>query len=236
MNNQAQSSFNQSKIFPSLTIDRFTDTDYNESMQENTSHFSIEELADQVDLSVRTVRYYITEGLLPGPQGRGKATTYGEEHLLRLRLIRLLSLQHRPLAEIHQLLNRLSLDEIRTLLAEEEQRARALEPEGQAQKPQAYIATLLKNAQATRLAATSQSAPAALPSAPPGLAGAPGQHVRENGHAYRMTSVSSAASWRRLELAPGIELHIQEGAEDQQRALLERICKAAGISWQDFRK
>ncbi|HEX7737763.1 MAG TPA: MerR family transcriptional regulator [Ktedonobacteraceae bacterium] len=205
-------------------------------MQENTSHFTIEELAEQVGLSIRTVRYYITEGLLPGPQGRGKATTYGDEHLQRLRLIRLLSLQHRPLAEIHQLLDHLSLSEIHTLLAEEEQRARELESEGQAQQPQAYIATLLKNAQATRLSLASQSAPSA-PVASPGTPPSPlpGQRVRENTQGYGNVSAPApaTASWRRLELAPGIELHIREGAEEQQRALLERICKAAGVS---FRK
>ena len=51
----------------------------------------IEELADLVGVPVRTVRYYIAEGLLPGPGTRGKGTVYGEEHLLRLRLIRLLA-------------------------------------------------------------------------------------------------------------------------------------------------
>src|SRR6185312_388637 len=100
-------------------------------MQEDTSHFTIEELAEQVNVPVRTVRYYITEGLLPGPEGRGKATTYSAEHLQRLRLIRLLSNQHRPLAEIHQLLSRRSWAEIRTLLAEEEQRVKELESAGQ---------------------------------------------------------------------------------------------------------
>src|SRR5947209_13631128 len=135
-------------------------------MQEDTSHLTIEELAERVDIPVRTVRYYIAEGLLPGPEGRGKATTYGDEHLHRLRLIRLLSSQHRPLAEIHQLLNRLSLAEVRTLLAEEEQRARELEPGGQPTPPQEYIAILLKNAQASRLATSPVPAVRSAPAVP----------------------------------------------------------------------
>src|SRR5579859_5253263 len=114
-------------------------------MQGNTSHFTIEELAERVAIPIRTVRYYISEGLLPGPAGRGKAASYGEEHLQRLRLIRLLSNQHRPLAEIHQLLHRLSLPEIRALLVDEEQRAKELGSTDQQQPPQQYVATLLKN-------------------------------------------------------------------------------------------
>ncbi|HEY0755843.1 MAG TPA: MerR family transcriptional regulator [Ktedonobacteraceae bacterium] len=199
-------------------------------MQENDiAHFSIEELAEQVDTSVRTVRYYITEGLLPGPQGRGKATTYGDEHLQRLRLIRLLSNQHRPLAEIHQLLDRLSLAEIRTLLVEEEQRAKELEPEDHPQLPRAYIATLLKNAQATRLSLSSQ-APAVAQPLPAGL------RIQERLQTYGNPPAPVAETWQRLELAPGIELHIRGDAAERQRALLESIYKAAGMPFQEFHK
>lgn len=210
-------------------------------MQEDISHLTIEELAELVDIPVRTVRYYIGEGLLPGPEGRGKAATYSDEHLQRLRLIRLLSNQHRPLAEIHQLLDRLSLPEIRTLLAEEEQRARELEPAS----PQEYIATLLKNAQINRSsrpqAPAFPSAPA-TPQAPMGdlehasISQRPdvpeAQKVREHSSIYESMSSPVPEMWKRWELAPGIELHVKEGVAEQQRDLLERICRVAGIPFQ----
>src|SRR5258708_8765284 len=106
---------------------------YNKSMQESEPRFSIEELAELVGLSVRTIRYYIAEGLLPGPGSRGKAAAYSEEHLLKLRFIRRLSEQHMPLAEMQLFLTRLSLDEIRALLEEEEQRSQALKESAQQQ-------------------------------------------------------------------------------------------------------
>jgi len=182
-----------------------------------------------VDVPVRTVRYYITEGLLPGPEGRGKGTTYSAEHLQRLRLIRLLSNQHRPLAEIHQLLNRLSLAEIRTLLADEEQRARELEPAGQPPPPQEYIAALLRNAQANQQ--LSPQAPFA-----PQPAGSAARRVRESQHTYGSAPTPIVETWSRLELAPGVELHVKEGTEEQQSSLIERICKVAGVPFQKFRK
>lgn len=192
-------------------------------MQEDTSHLTIEELAERVDIPVRTVRYYIAEGLLPGPEGRGKATVYNDEHLQRLRLIRLLAHQRRPLAEIHRLLNHLSLAEIRLLLADEERRIRELEPSGQQPGPQEYIATLLKNAQASR-----QSPPvsAGQPSAPPV------RTVHESSRLYESRPAPKAENWRRWELAPGVELHVKEEAVEQHLSLIERICKAAGLLFQ----
>ena len=52
-------------------------------MQEGEA-LTIEQLAERVGVTVRTVRFYISDGLLPGPEGRGKAASHGDEHLLRL--------------------------------------------------------------------------------------------------------------------------------------------------------
>lgn len=178
-------------------------------MQESEQHFTLEELAELVHLSVRTIRYYIAENLLPGPGARGKAATYGEEHLLRLNLIRQLSEQHLPLAEMQTLLARLSLDEVRALVAEKQQdyeRARL----DQASTPKKYVETLLKKAQQH----VSPYEPLVA-----------SKHVSESAPPYATTHTA----WQRWELAPGIELHIRSDAEYQQRTLLERLFKVAGV-------
>ncbi|HZW02420.1 MAG TPA: MerR family transcriptional regulator, partial [Anaerolineaceae bacterium] len=54
----------------------------------NSSDYLIHELADLAGVSIRTIRYYINEGLLPAPDARGRYSTYREEYLDRLRLIR----------------------------------------------------------------------------------------------------------------------------------------------------
>jgi DNA-binding transcriptional MerR regulator len=223
---------------PSSTIDSNSVTVYNKNMQEHKSHLTIEELAEQVDIPVRTIRYYIAEGLLPGPEGRGKATTYGDEQLQRLRLIRLLSHQRMPLAEMYHLLNRLALTEVYTLLAEENERTKELEKTSQPPAPQEYIATLLKNAQAVRQV-SSQAPPASRPApapAPPSVQpGAPvlARKVHEAPKMYGDGErTPTGESWQRWELAPGVELHIKEGVEEQHRSLIERICKVAGMPFQ----
>ncbi|MEB3237362.1 MAG: MerR family transcriptional regulator [Candidatus Sericytochromatia bacterium] len=50
--------------------------------------FKLAQLAQAAGVSPRTVRYYIQRGLLPAPGFRGADTTYGEEHLRRLGVIR----------------------------------------------------------------------------------------------------------------------------------------------------
>jgi DNA-binding transcriptional MerR regulator len=62
--------------------------------------YKLEELAEQAGVSPRTVRYYVQRGLLPAPEFRGKDTSYGHEHLLRLRAIKRLQQAHLPLDEI----------------------------------------------------------------------------------------------------------------------------------------
>ena len=60
------------------------------------------ELADRAGVSVRTVRYYIQQGLLQEPAARGPGAHYTEEHLDRLLLIKRLQKEHLPLAEIRK--------------------------------------------------------------------------------------------------------------------------------------
>ena len=55
----------------------------------------MEQLAATCDLSVDTVRYYQSRGLLPAPQREGRLAWYGPEHAERLAEIR--SLQHKGL-------------------------------------------------------------------------------------------------------------------------------------------
>ena len=60
------------------------------------------ELADRAGVSIRTVRYYIQQGLLQEPAARGPGAHYTEEHLDRLLLIKRLQKEHLPLAEIRK--------------------------------------------------------------------------------------------------------------------------------------
>src|SRR6188474_2485884 len=86
----------------------------------SASAFSLTDLSRLADVTPRTIRYYITQGLLAAPTGSGHAARYGEGHLARLRLIRRLQREHLPLAEIRSRLGRLSEDDVDALLAGED--------------------------------------------------------------------------------------------------------------------
>lgn len=62
--------------------------------------WSLTEMAEEVGLSARTVRFYIGRGLLPGPEKAGRGATYGPAHLERLREIQRLQASGLTLAEI----------------------------------------------------------------------------------------------------------------------------------------
>jgi DNA-binding transcriptional MerR regulator len=74
------------------------------SAAETSEPLTIDELARQVQLPVRTIREYHTMRLLPPPERRGRLGLYGDRHVQRLRLIT--RLQHRgySLAGIRDLL------------------------------------------------------------------------------------------------------------------------------------
>ena len=83
------------------------------------------ELSERAGVSIRTVRYYIQQGLLPKPDARGPGAHYTEEHLDRLLLIKRMQKEHLPLAEIRRVLEssggeapapRSARDYIRTVL------------------------------------------------------------------------------------------------------------------------
>ena len=82
--------------------------------------YSLTELADLAGVTPRTVRYYLSSGLLPGVGPSGPGSKYGEEHLRRLRLIRRLQRDHLPLAEIRRRLDELDDDAIRGLAEAED--------------------------------------------------------------------------------------------------------------------
>jgi DNA-binding transcriptional MerR regulator len=81
------------------------------------------ELTAAADVSVRTVRYYIAEGLLPPPEGSGPGSAYTQGHLDRLRLIQRLKEAYLPLKEIRRRLSGLSDDEVWSLLVAGDNRA-----------------------------------------------------------------------------------------------------------------
>ena len=187
---------------------------------------TIEELAESVDVSVRTVRFYITEGLIPGPGSRGKGATYGEEHLAKLALVRRLAERRVPLSDIREQISRLSLAEVRDLLEEEDLREAQLNQAEQSPSPKEYVSELMRpNWERSRPGPTDDSlirpmserrqASSLRNGTSPGESSPPGPR-RER--------------WYRWELVPGVELHVSQDASKRFRDLIRRLRRVADES------
>ena len=173
---------------------------------------------------VRTVRFYITEGLLPGPGARGRGASYGREHLLRLRLIRRLAERRVPIAEIRETLTRLSTSEVAALLEEESRKAAELRADAPGDLAPAYVAALLEAQPDGRDGGTTRAPGTGARGGQEGLRGpraAPPPRPRPSRPrrgpqggppAPDPPPAGSESSWRRMELAPGVELHVRGDA------------------------
>lgn len=164
------------------------------STRKTQTEWKLADLAAAVGVSPRTVRYYVQRGLLPAPPFRGPDTVYGEEHLLRLKAIRALQARFLPLDAIQVELARLTPDALRSL-AESEPASQPL-PAPPAPSP------------APVKARAAEVEPTDAAACPPGS---------------QASSHPSVAGYRRWTLAPGLELHLSDSADEKARALAERV-------------
>jgi len=167
--------------------------------------FSLDELTSAAGVTVRTVRYYIAEGLLPPPVGGGPRSRYTRDHLDRLRLIGRLKDAFMPLKEIRRRLQSMSDEEI--LDAAGETAADMAPPAPLASPPSegatdaaAYIGRVLRE------------------SAPP--------HYDAERLVVAARMPPRAQSWRRIEISDDAELLVTEDAWDRRGDQID-----AAVDW-----
>ena len=71
---------------------------------------TLDELTEQVGISVRNIRFYTTKGLVPPPIRRGRSGYYSADHVARLELVRELSAHGFTLAAIEKYVARIPAD------------------------------------------------------------------------------------------------------------------------------
>jgi DNA-binding transcriptional MerR regulator len=75
------------------------------SKMRDRDDYSIAEVQDLTGLTGRTVRYYVSQDLIPPAHGRGPSATYDRSHILRLNAIQKLKADGLALDEIKRQLN-----------------------------------------------------------------------------------------------------------------------------------
>ena len=185
-----------------------------------TAELTIEELANQSGLPLRTLRFYIQEGILQGPDTRGKFARYSQQHLDRIELIRRLKDLRTPIQEIKHMLENISEEELHQLL-----------------KYQDLVASQFSNLQVNqfkerRISEAGKSALDYIQNIFPDIA-------KDASADNRMTPRSPLAqiaegrgmkrsrqeTWRRIVIADGIEINIREPRNRNEEIKIEKIVK-----------
>ncbi|MBA3298298.1 MAG: MerR family transcriptional regulator [Acidobacteria bacterium] len=179
------------------------------------AEFDLKALCDRADVTPRTVHFYVQQGLLPPAGAPGPGARYGEGHVSRIKLIRLLQKQHLPLAEIARRLKGFNDQQVAALL--KDTKARREKSRGSALD---YIRGVLNEQgsipsnRATRASLASASPLVEMSRAslgPPGPEGAE----------------SARSQWERFTLTDGIEVHVRRPLAREQQRQLDRILTAA---------
>jgi len=146
---------------------------------------SVSEVPDE-----RMVRYYSGEGLISPPEGKqGLSAVYGYGHLLQLLVIKRLQAEHLPIRKIKELVESKSERELEQLLG--------LQSESSKNAATEYLESLLKpRAPATQIP-------------PPPMPAARKRVSASVATAQQTPGPASVNAWSRIEVEPGLELHIR---------------------------
>lgn len=130
----------------------------------------------------RTIRYYMAEGLVQTPEEKqGTASVFGYLNLLQLLTVKKLQAEHLPIRKIRELVAGKSEPELETLLGIGSTAKKSRETEAKR-----YLESLLAPTPISQGAAPRQAAAAAPP-----------------------PQADQSQSWQRVEIEPGLELHIR---------------------------
>ena len=148
---------------------------------------TVSELPDE-----RTIRYYLSEGLLsPAEEKQGTASVFGYLHLLQLLVIKKLQAEHLPIRAIRELVGSRNERQLERLLGGEPGRA--------ADRNEAlrYLETLVAKPPPPPPAAMSAPGPASFDAGADDAPPPPAAYTRR-----------ARDTWARVEIEPGLELHI----------------------------
>ncbi len=152
----------------------------------------------------RTIRYYIAEGLVQAPEEKqGTASVFGYLNLLQLLTVKKLQAEHLPIRKIRELVAGKNEQELEMLLGVGSPTAKKSR-ESDAKR---YLESLLAPGSAPEMMAAPMAPQLSSPPPPQQL--------------------DQSASWQRIEIEPGLELHIRSDyspppTTGKTRSLLER--------------
>ena len=164
----------------------------------------------------RTIRYYFSEGLIqPADEKQGTASVFGYIHLLQLVAIKKLQAEHLPIRKIRELVGGKDEQQLEGLLGI----GTSSGSKGNSNEAKLYLESLLAPMMALEEAPLARIASRKSSTSEPQLP-------------------TTEASWQRVEIEPGLELHIRSDyspptSSARSRSLAERIRSAISRYWRN---
>jgi DNA-binding transcriptional MerR regulator len=191
-------------------------------MQEKS--YNLKELCQAANVTERTVRFYIKEGLLPPPEGPRAFSRYSYEHWLRLKIIRQLKESYFPLREIQQLIGHKTVAELENLASQK--RPNSLEDKNmlaELDSDQTTLPLIMLEEQAFGFAQPHQGISMTTQAETPAR---PGLNklfnrppITEHNHQ------AQGEIWERVIIEPGVELHLAGEIAERHREKLDTLLK-----------
>jgi DNA-binding transcriptional MerR regulator len=183
--------------------------------------YLINQLAERAGVTVRTIRYYVNEGLLPPPQTKGRYSAYDEDYLYRIRLIKFYKESYLPLSRIREQLDGMTPEEIRAAVEHYEKEPPELNLSPAPEMPE----WLKENTSAREYLHMIQEPPASYP-----VVSAKRMDLNMPAPLMDLEPGDDdevGISWKRIEAADGIELLVREDVylrrKDEIDILLARL-------------
>lgn len=191
-------------------------------MDMSPTDYSMTDVSAVTDTPVRTIRYYIAQGLLASAGRTGPAARYDDAFVARLRAIRRLQEVHQPLSVIRATLEGLDEAGLREIVERPEP-----VPVDSASD---YVRRLLGGERAAGVGEQAAVYPAATSPTPttspyaPAPAPVPGSGF--SGPAAEPAPFDRS-HWERIVLAPGIEIHVRRPQSRTSTRQVERLVEFA---------
>jgi DNA-binding transcriptional MerR regulator len=175
---------------------------------EHDDGLTLKELCEEADVSERTIRYYMTQGLVPPAPRSGPGVRYPRGHLARLKLIRRWQEEYLPLEQIRKLLSDLSESDVVRLASTPHAEGSARPKPG----PKSSVADYVQQV----LGRTAKPSPREEPPESPSLA-----PIQE------LAPEPARSQWERWVLDEDIELHIRRPLSHLKNRRVEALLAEA---------
>ncbi len=175
--------------------------------------YSIKDLEQKTGILVRTIRFYIKEGLVPPPNGTGGGASYDDSHLVPLQAIKILHESSIKLTGIREVLKGMSADEMTAFVTDASTQKRKWDMEALKK----WVAPATPPA-----AVTGNFSFAAIGTGQP----QPRPATSLLGRLNRTASIPAPQeTWVRISPLDGVELHIRSDIDDKTKTMVMQFAE-----------